>query len=580
MKKLLALFLVVLMSIDSFAAIVSDNDGSAFVTKAEFESLKENFAEQIENYNTSIDSKIDGAIASYLAGINLANKNYINGFVEVKTNSDYIFGRVRDYGGITKQLWNDAMIQLVSWGFNGTYAGGLQRYPFKSTRGSSQEGASNYSRYVMHNYALTPLWENANTDLIGYVFDATGVVRKMLLDDNITWSGFDFEASDYGGTGTYSWILRNVTFNAASRQIDVTYDDLMTSVGRFYVYGPHVSSWWTSNFNSLVVSQKGYDSRSSGEGASWNQYCNQSTLHEVYNSKKTFVHTTGSEWTQRNIYNNVNVPIYAYMDGETQLETFADPLNIDGFINPETGNKYTFDKGSFGYDNQIILMKSNNTSDFNVLAVGNDLWTEWGTSASDESWASTDSQMVPKVKLKNTTTVTDLKPTVKGYGESTAKFNNLSQFKNHLMKYTNSDGDDDYARYYGGVPLFNQNETGEKCEFKIKFDGTAGRKIRLYVKKYEFPNAFYSTTSSAWTATNPDSNKSYLDDLIVVTSNANTTNTNKYIDLNLNTTYTITVKDPEKNVPYFLRWAELNGSTEVAGGWITYLSDFVYTTEG
>ena len=142
MKKLLALFLVVLMSIDSFAAIVSDNDGSAFVTKAEFESLKENFAEQIENYNTSIDSKIDGAIASYLAGINLAKKNYINGFVEVKTNSDYIFGRVRDYGGITKQLWNDAMVQLVSWGFNGTYPGGLQRYPFKSTRGSAQDRKS------------------------------------------------------------------------------------------------------------------------------------------------------------------------------------------------------------------------------------------------------------------------------------------------------------------------------------------------------------------------------------------------------------------------------------------------------
>ena len=73
-KKLLALFLVVLISIDNFAAIVSDNDGSAFVTKAEFETMKSDFAEQIENYNESIDAKIDGAIASYLAGINLATK--------------------------------------------------------------------------------------------------------------------------------------------------------------------------------------------------------------------------------------------------------------------------------------------------------------------------------------------------------------------------------------------------------------------------------------------------------------------------------------------------------------------------
>ena len=73
-KRVLALFLVVLMSIESFAAVVSDNDGSAFITKAEFDSLKNNFQAQIDQYNTSIDSKIDGAIASYLAGITVAKK--------------------------------------------------------------------------------------------------------------------------------------------------------------------------------------------------------------------------------------------------------------------------------------------------------------------------------------------------------------------------------------------------------------------------------------------------------------------------------------------------------------------------
>ena len=69
LKRFLALFLVVLMSINSFGAVVSDNDGSAFITKAEFDSLKNDFQSQIDQYNTSIDSKIDGAIASYLAGI-------------------------------------------------------------------------------------------------------------------------------------------------------------------------------------------------------------------------------------------------------------------------------------------------------------------------------------------------------------------------------------------------------------------------------------------------------------------------------------------------------------------------------
>lgn len=55
-----------------FAVVVSDNDGSAFVTKAEYDSLKNNFQSQIDSFNSSIDSKIDTAISSYLAGINIS----------------------------------------------------------------------------------------------------------------------------------------------------------------------------------------------------------------------------------------------------------------------------------------------------------------------------------------------------------------------------------------------------------------------------------------------------------------------------------------------------------------------------
>ena len=73
-KKALCLFFAFLLSINSFAAVVSDNDGSAFITKAEFDSLKNNFQSQLDQYNTSIDSKIDNAIASYLAGINIESE--------------------------------------------------------------------------------------------------------------------------------------------------------------------------------------------------------------------------------------------------------------------------------------------------------------------------------------------------------------------------------------------------------------------------------------------------------------------------------------------------------------------------
>ena len=84
-KKFLSLTLVLFLCIENFAAIVSDNDGSAFITKAEFDSLKKSFASQIDNYNSSIDAKIDGAVASYLAGIKVARQNHVKLMSDIDT---------------------------------------------------------------------------------------------------------------------------------------------------------------------------------------------------------------------------------------------------------------------------------------------------------------------------------------------------------------------------------------------------------------------------------------------------------------------------------------------------------------
>ena len=81
LKKALCLVFAFLLSINSFAAVVADNDGSAFITKAEFDSLKNNFQSQLDQFNTQIDNKIDSAISSYLAGVkveNVSTKNIIN----------------------------------------------------------------------------------------------------------------------------------------------------------------------------------------------------------------------------------------------------------------------------------------------------------------------------------------------------------------------------------------------------------------------------------------------------------------------------------------------------------------------
>lgn len=70
--RLMAILLIVFLSISSYAAVVSDNDGAAFITKAEYDSLKAEFQAQLNEYNQGIDNKIEDAIANYLAGISTA----------------------------------------------------------------------------------------------------------------------------------------------------------------------------------------------------------------------------------------------------------------------------------------------------------------------------------------------------------------------------------------------------------------------------------------------------------------------------------------------------------------------------
>ena len=105
-KKKLALVLMLLLSIESFAAVVGDNDGAAFITKAEFDSMKNNFQSQLDRYNSSIDNKIDGAIAAYLAGINI-NKKVITNII----NKDW--SDVSAVGGSLKNSYQVPDVHII-----------------------------------------------------------------------------------------------------------------------------------------------------------------------------------------------------------------------------------------------------------------------------------------------------------------------------------------------------------------------------------------------------------------------------------------------------------------------------------
>ena len=95
---IISVFLILSLFVNiNFAAIVSDNDGSAFITKNEFEALKSDFASQITSYNNSIDGKIDGAIAAYLAAMVKKKIVQNNNYADIEKKKKLIWTSLNNY---------------------------------------------------------------------------------------------------------------------------------------------------------------------------------------------------------------------------------------------------------------------------------------------------------------------------------------------------------------------------------------------------------------------------------------------------------------------------------------------------
>lgn len=125
-KRIFTLLLVVLIRINTFATVVSDNDGSAFITKAEFDSLKNDFQSQLDQYNTSIDNKIDAVIASYLAGIRVASEKTLESYFETIVEKDSNSNTWTDLSNIRPSTNNEQAARArffvrLSHGISGAY---------------------------------------------------------------------------------------------------------------------------------------------------------------------------------------------------------------------------------------------------------------------------------------------------------------------------------------------------------------------------------------------------------------------------------------------------------------------------
>ena len=103
-KKLYIVVLNIIMCMASFAAVVSDNDGAAFITKAEFDSLKNDFQQELVSNNSSLDNKIQSVIASYIEGVKNQKTEVINPIVSNYKDIRWMHG---PYMYFTKRHFNE-----------------------------------------------------------------------------------------------------------------------------------------------------------------------------------------------------------------------------------------------------------------------------------------------------------------------------------------------------------------------------------------------------------------------------------------------------------------------------------------
>ena len=548
-KRILTLFLVVLMSIESFAAVVSDNDGSAFITKAEFDSLKNNFQAQLDAYNTGIDSKIDSAIASYLAGIKTLKTESFSPFVMVNDSTPKILGRASNYGAVNGQFFNEISAVESNFGCSG---GSIQVYTPLTVAGNDKT--------TWWQFWVQPLSHLKTGFKIGYEFDTDGCVTSIYDDDNIVINIVITDATDPFGDvrDIGSWFLPTgfgVPASNSNRQINTQYiNDLSPRNGRLH-------RDYTVDIVTVKTWYKNYLASSDGIGSAWNFNDDSGAWTNLFNSFYA-THKQNNRETDISMYNNCNATIYAYPENSKYLETVYDIVGGDNKT-----QKYM----------QLFTYDGNTDSVLGSSVMGKSAWDYYLSPRNHRHIYS-----FPKLKIANRTTWTDFKPNKKDSNAGGNQFNTLDQFTNGYMKYRVR-GVEKSPKFYGGIPLFCFDKDAEKVTFDIKLENTTSGKTKFmaYFKTYEFPNAIFDTGTTAWQATNPQSGVPYSSEVVTVTSKSNPNNTGLGINIDSNTVETITIKDVKANTPYFLRFQEINdaGTSISYGGKVTLLNNFMKTNK-
>ena len=187
-KRMMAFFIVMLLSINTYAA-VGASDGSAFVTKTEFETLIKDFNEQMNTYQSGLNTKIDSAIAAYLAGL----------------SSEQLISQENLYNIACKFNKNQIKYKFMKAGFEpentslptGCEIGG--EYYFKNNDGSlniwfnGSSATGNGKMYMLDNYGGMKEYYQVHLNV-----DAGGAWSGGVSGKNMTRTTITTSPTEYG----------------------------------------------------------------------------------------------------------------------------------------------------------------------------------------------------------------------------------------------------------------------------------------------------------------------------------------------------------------------------------------------
>ena len=267
-KKTLIVAMVNLLPVCSYAAIVSDNDGSAFVTKSEFEALKDGFNNQISQYNSSLDSKIDGAIASYLAGMNLAKPESISILISDWEKYTMLAGTISNqwvYPNFHGQFAYTKYTNLPSFDSNrGLYKTFYTKFSieYKNTKTSNR-------RVLVDNVIIQATPDKSNATWAGVALNCTEDYTASRIDDTGDSGGDPGWLYSAATNYLYACQPLNITARNYISNWNSTSSKYWNVTQRWYYNYPSGSASgyvaWNSNPTNIVITPAvTYDKDASG----------------------------------------------------------------------------------------------------------------------------------------------------------------------------------------------------------------------------------------------------------------------------------------------------------------------------